>query len=85
MVRGTKQYVGVYEIAVLARVSPQAVSNWRVRSLKKANSAGVADPFPKPLADLASGPVFLKGEVMDWLGRNDKLNRIEDQTERAEG
>jgi chromosome partitioning protein len=53
---------GLFEIAELAGVSPSAVANWRKRS---------AD-FPRPVADLKSGPVFRKGEVRAWLKRRNK-------------
>lgn len=49
--------IGLYEIAELAHVSPPAVANWRKRS---------AD-FPKPVADLKSGPVFRTSEIRAWL------------------
>jgi chromosome partitioning protein len=51
--------VGINEIAEMAKVSRQAVANWRSR---------MAD-FPKPLADLASGPVFRRSQVRVWLRR----------------
>jgi chromosome partitioning protein len=51
--------VGINEIAEMAKVSRQAVANWRSR---------MAD-FPKPLADLASGPVFRRSQVRAWLRR----------------
>ena len=53
------ELIGVYEIAKLAGVSPPAVANWRSRN---------AD-FPKPAADLKSGPVFRAHEVRAWLRR----------------
>jgi chromosome partitioning protein len=49
--------VGINEIADMAKVSRQAVANWRVR---------MAD-FPKPIVDLASGPVFRRSHVRTWL------------------
>jgi chromosome partitioning protein len=51
--------VGINEIAELAKVSRQAVANWRSR---------LAD-FPRPLVDLASGPVFQRSQVRAWLRR----------------
>ena len=51
------ELMGLYEIATLAGVSPQAVSNWVTR---KAN-------FPKPLAQLASGPVWDGAAIRSWL------------------
>ena len=53
------EIVGVNEVAEMARVSRQAVANWRVR---------FAD-FPKPIAELASGPVFRRSQVRSWLRR----------------
>jgi len=59
---GDAQLVGLYEVAVMARVSPSAVSNWRTR-----------DPrFPTPVADLKSGPVFQAGDVRRYLKRRKK-------------
>jgi chromosome partitioning protein len=49
--------VGINEIADLAKVSRQAVANWRVRS----------PDFPRPIATLASGPVFRRTQVRAWL------------------
>jgi len=54
--------IGLFEIAEAAGVSPSAVANWRKRS---------AD-FPRPVADLKSGPVFLKRDVQVWLKRRNK-------------
>jgi chromosome partitioning protein len=51
------ELVGINEIAVMAKVSKQAVANWRAR----------APDFPKPIADLASGPVFRQSQVRAWL------------------
>ena len=53
------ELMGIYEIAQLAGVSPQAVSNWVVRK---------AD-FPKPVATLASGPIWNGQHIRDWLTR----------------
>jgi hypothetical protein len=53
------ELLGLYEIANLARVSPQAVSNWVAR---KAH-------FPKPLAQLASGSVWDAATMRSWLER----------------
>ena len=49
--------VGINEIAELANVSRQAVVNWRARF----------NDFPKPVADLKSGPVFKLPQVRSWL------------------
>jgi hypothetical protein len=51
------ELMGLFEVARLARVSPQAVSNWVNRK---------AD-FPEPLAQLASGPVWDGAEIRRWL------------------
>ncbi len=50
-------FVGINEIAEIARASKQAVANWRSR---------IAE-FPKPVAVLASGPVFRRSQVQSWL------------------
>jgi chromosome partitioning protein len=49
--------VGVAEIANLANVSKQAVSNWQQRY----------DSFPKPLQRLQTGPVWDKEVVARWI------------------
>jgi chromosome partitioning protein len=51
------ELVGINEIAEMAKISKQAVVNWRAR---------IAD-FPKPIAALASGPVFRRSQVRSWL------------------
>ena len=49
--------VGLSEIAELAGVSKQAVSNWSVR-----------DPdFPAPIVELASGKIWDEIEIAKWL------------------
>jgi Z1 domain len=61
--------VGINEIAEMAGVSRQAVTNWRSRT---------AD-FPRPIADLASGPVFRRAQIRAWLLRNNrKLGDLND-------
>lgn len=63
------ELVGINEIAIMAGVSSQAVTNWRARS---------AD-FPMPLSELASGPVFRKSQVRAWLKRNNRrLSELKD-------
>lgn len=59
MKRAKKQteLVGLYEIAELAKVSPQLVSNWVKRS----------EDMPKPLVRLHCGPIWDKGEIVRWL------------------
>jgi chromosome partitioning protein len=52
--------VGINEIAEMARVSRQAVANWRAR---------VTD-FPDPISELASGPIFRRSQIRSWLRRN---------------
>ena len=60
--------VGINEIAVMAGVTSQAVTNWRAR----------ATDFPQPLANLASGPVFRRAQVRAWLKRNNrKLDELQ--------
>lgn len=55
----TEQLVGIAEIADLAEVTKQAVSNWRHRY----------DHFPRPIQDLQSGPVWDREQVADWVNR----------------
>jgi hypothetical protein len=54
-------FIGLYEIAALAKVTPSAVANWRKR---------FAD-FPVPIADLKSGPVFQGGVIKAWLAKRE--------------
>ena len=56
------ELVGINEIAGIAGVSSQAVTNWRSRS----------PDFPLPLSELASGPVFRKSQIRAWLKRNNR-------------
>lgn len=51
--------VGVFEIAEMAGVTRQAVTNWRARSRD----------FPEPVAGLHSGPVFRRSAIRKWLRR----------------
>ncbi|MCB9982112.1 MAG: hypothetical protein H6861_00335 [Rhodospirillales bacterium] len=63
--------VGINEIAEMASVSRQAVVNWRSR----------AADFPKPISDLASGPVFRRSQVRTWLLRNNrKLDSLKSES-----
>jgi hypothetical protein len=55
------ELMGIYEIAQLAGVSPQAVSNWVVRK----------PDFPKPVTSLASGPIWNGQHIRTWLARSD--------------
>jgi len=51
--------LGLAEVADLAGVARNVVSNWRTR-----------DPrFPRPAAELASGPVFRAGQIDRYLAR----------------
>ena len=52
--------VGINEIAEMAGVSRQAVTNWRAR----------ATDFPNPVSELASGPIFRRSQIRSWLRRN---------------
>src|SRR5919198_240809 len=54
-----QEIMGLQEIAALARVTRAAVGNWRTRF----------KDFPKPIAELAAGPVFRRDQVMAWLKR----------------
>jgi hypothetical protein len=54
---GEQTLVGIAEISELCHTSRQAVSNWRARDIN----------FPKPIADLRSGPIFHLHEVQQWL------------------
>ena len=49
--------VGLAEIAEMAGVSRQAVTNWTARH----------ESFPEPLARLAAGPVWNRGDIATWL------------------
>lgn len=51
------ELVGINEIAEMAKTSRQAVANWRARM----------PDFPKPIVDLASGPVFRRSHIRVWL------------------
>ncbi|MER8608754.1 Z1 domain-containing protein [Mesorhizobium sp. M1233] len=54
------EILGINEIAAMAGVSSQAVANWRSR----------ASDFPKPMSELASGPVFRRSQVRAWMRKN---------------
>lgn len=49
--------LGIAEIAELANVSKQAVSNWRMRY----------DHFPRPIQDLQSGPDWEREKIEAWV------------------
>jgi len=53
----TNKLVGVAEIADIAKVSKQAVNNWRVRY----------DHFPLPIQNLQSGPVWNREDIETWV------------------
>ncbi len=53
----TTDLLGVAEIAALAHVSKQAVSNWRARY----------DSFPRPVQNLQSGPVWEREKIESWV------------------
>jgi len=53
----TNNLVGIAEIADLAGVSKQAVSNWRMRY----------DHFPSPKQNLQSGPVWEREKIEAWV------------------
>src|SRR5664280_2044872 len=73
-VRVSDDLVGVHEIAAVAGVSRQAVTNWRTRHVG----------FPKPVADLRSGPVFDRQEVLGWLSANRSAERKSRDVERPQ-
>jgi chromosome partitioning protein len=52
-----QELVGIAEVADFAKVSKQAVANWRLRY----------DHFPKPLQQLQSGPVWDRETVQAWV------------------
>lgn len=53
----TDSLLGIAEVADLAGVSKQAVSNWRMRY----------DHFPRPLQNLQSGPVWEREKIESWV------------------
>src|SRR2546423_3456364 len=53
----TLDLVGIAEIAAMAHVSKQVISNWRRRY----------EDFPKPIQNLESGPVWNKETVAKWV------------------
>ncbi len=53
----TNNLVGLAEIADIAGVSKQAVSNWRMRY----------DDFPRPIQNLQSGPVWERERIEAWV------------------
>ncbi len=57
-----EEIVGINEIAALVGVTSQAVTNWRSR----------AADFPRPISELASGPVFRRSQIRAWLRKNNR-------------
>src|SRR4051794_25948801 len=55
------ELLGLVEIAALLGVTEQVVVNWRARNPN----------FPKPIAELRSGPVWEKSDVVDWADAED--------------
>jgi len=53
----TENLLGIAEVASLAGVSKQAVSNWRMRY----------EHFPRPLQHLQSGPVWELEKIESWV------------------
>lgn len=57
-----QEIMGLHEIAALTKVTRAAVANWRTRF----------KDFPKPIAQLAAGPVFRRDQVIAWVKRKRK-------------
>ena len=51
------EFVGISEIAAFAKVTKQAVANWRIRY----------DSFPKPHQNLQGGPIWNCLAVEAWV------------------
>lgn len=68
--------VGVAEVAELAGVTKAAVANWRARG---------TSGFPGPVADTKSGPMYRRGEVMEWLSSRVTPSPPDNPTERPLG
>ena len=54
------EFLGLSEVANLFGVSRQVVSNWRVRY----------HDFPQPMAELKSGPIWSRDNVVAWAAEN---------------
>ncbi|MCK4793138.1 MAG: ParA family protein [Desulfobacteraceae bacterium] len=52
-----EDFIGLYEVAQMAGVTPAAVANWRSRH----------PDFPAAVSELKSGPVFDTGQIRKWL------------------
>ena len=55
------------DIARLADATPQAISNWRARH----------DDFPVPVAGTDKRPLFVYGQVLEWLQSMGKLAEVQ--------
>lgn len=66
------RFIGMYEIAQIANVTNPAVVNWRKRY----------SDFPKPVAELKSGPIFNAWEIDLWL---DKRGNLTSEVSKKEG
>lgn len=61
-IKGHEDLVTVAQIAEMARADVDEVPRW------------IDEPgFPLPLADTEQGPVYLRGEVRDWLRETGKM------------
>lgn len=56
----SENYLGLSEVAELLGSSRQTVGNWRQRR----------PDFPKPLAELKSGPIWNRAEIVAWAKEN---------------
>jgi chromosome partitioning protein len=54
------QLLGLSEAADLLRTSRQALGNWRQRR----------EGFPRPIAELKSGPVWRRADLVEWANAN---------------
>lgn len=52
-----ENFIGLYEVAKMAGVTPAAVANWRSRH----------PDFPAAVSELKSGPVFNSDQIRKWL------------------
>jgi chromosome partitioning protein len=66
-------YLGLSEVADLLGTSRQVVGNWRQRR----------PTFPRPLAELKSGPIWLREDIVEWARANDIP--VDDTAVRLEG
>ena len=57
MLESGEDLVGIKEIAEMAGCSRQVVANWRARNTD----------FPRPIVELAAGPVFRRSQIRSWL------------------